>query len=266
MGIVDKAIWYVETHLGQPLTLAHMARDLATLTGVPLIRYVWKRRLTRAVEALVAGEASVLTLALDAGYQSAEAFSRAFKAEFGLTPRQLRQKGTLTGLSLTQPMEFPKVTDRILAAPKIEDMPARNFAGPVVRYDMTTRAKIPAQWEAYNRDGIRVPAIGPRDYYALVANFNEQAGSFDYLCGQEVAADTPLPEGFKRLSVPAGKWARFSTRGHISTMQAVWTEVMNTWMGQPGLEARRGTSIEYYPPEFNGMTGQGGYELWVPVA
>ena len=49
-------------------------------------------------------------------------------------------------------------------------------------------------------------------------------------------------------------------------MQSAWGEVYNHWADQPGCGPVAGPSVEYYPPEFNGMTGNGGYELWIPVA
>lgn len=276
MGIVDKALWYVETHIDRPVTLAHMARDLATspfhltrsfatLTGQPVIRYLWRRRLSRAAEALVAGETSITMLALDAGYQSPEAFSRAFRAEFGLTPRQLRRKATLAGLSLTQPMEFFPMPDLMLAPPTIETMPARHFAGPMRRYDIQSRAGIPAQWDALREFGQRPESPTPRDHYGIIADFDDAKGEFDYYSAQEVAATSPLPEGFSRITLPAGRWARFASGGHISTMIAAWTEVMNHWLTQPGLVPRRGASVEHYPPTFDGQTGRGGFEIWVPI-
>lgn len=275
MGIVNKILWYVETHLDHPVTLTAMARDLgvsrfhlarsfAVVTGQAPIRYLWRRRLSRAALALTAG-APVTEAALDALYASPEAFSRAFRAEFGLTPRALKQRGGLDGLALTQPLEFEKTMTLIFDAPRIETFPTRHLAGPVRRYSMQTRAAIPAQWVAYNTEGERAPSLSPEDYYGLAFGFSEATGEFDYLCGQEVAADVPLPEGFARVATPAGRWARFVTRGHVSTMQSAWGEVYNHWMGQPGCLPRKGPSVEYYPPAFNGMTGHGGYELWVPV-
>lgn len=276
MPIVDKILWYVETHLDHPVTLTAMARDLAqsrfhltrsfaALTGQTPIRYLWRRRLTRAAERLVGG-APVTETALDALYASPEAFTRAFRAEFGLTPRALRRRGTLDGLTLTRTLEFSPAMSLIFSGPEFESFAARHFAGPVARYTMETRGDIPAQWAAYNTDGLRVPSLSPQDYYGIAFGFSPETGAFDYLCGQEVAADTTLPTGFGRVTLPAGRWARFATRGHISTMQAAWGEVYNHWTGGPGCAPRPGPSVEYYPPTFNGMTGHGGYELWVPVA
>ncbi len=89
-------------------------------------------------------------------------------------------------------------------------------------------------------------------------------GNFDYLCGQEVPAGAPLPAGFKAVTI-SGPYARFATQGHISTINAVWGEIYEKWLSQPDFRPRPGPSVEYYPPQFSGVTGNGGFELWVPI-
>jgi AraC family transcriptional regulator len=152
----------------------------------------------------------------------------------------------------------------IFSAPQLQTMLDRHFAGPVVTYDMTTRSQIPGQWGAYNDMAIRVETPEPAAYYGLAFHVAPDMSHFDYLCGQEVALSTPLPSTFRRVTAPGGTWARFVTKGHISTMQDAWAEVYGHWSGQAGLIPRSAPSIEYYPPEFDGENG--GYELWLPVS
>ena len=274
MSLVARSLWFIESNLSGVLTLNavadqagvtpyHLARIFVETTGHPVMRYVWRRRLTRAAEALAYGQASVLTIALDAGYASPEAFTRAFRCEYGLTPSQARKCG-LDQITLTNPIQPRTMMDTNLTPPKLETMPTRRFAGPVQRYNMQTRSAIPAQWVAYNDAAERVPGAGLDDYYGLVFNFSEEEGSFDYMCGQEVPAGVALPAGFSAVTI-AGRYARFATKGHISTMNAVWQEVYGNWLGKPDLRPRPGPSVEYYPPEFDGMTGEGGFEIWVAV-
>ena len=148
--------------------------------------------------------------------------------------------------------------------PQIDVMPTRHFAGPVQRYDMQTRAGIPEQWGAYNEVGLRVDGAVPGDYYGLVFNYSEDGGTFDYMCGQEVPAGAALPAGFGSTTI-VGAYARFVTKGHISTMSAAWGEIFGDWLTRPQFRPRPGPSAEYYPPEFDGMSGEGGYEIWVAV-
>src|SRR5215470_4426255 len=111
MNPAQKALWYVESHLADSLTLDeiaavagvsrfHMVRAFAEATGMGVMRYVRARRLTKAARALAKGAPDILTLALEADYGSHEAFTRAFRDHFGVTPEQVRAATCLDKLSL----------------------------------------------------------------------------------------------------------------------------------------------------------------------
>src|SRR5579872_3452276 len=98
MNPAQKALWFIESHLAEALTLDeiasvgevsrfHMVRAFAAGTGLSVMRYVRARRLSEAARALASGAPDILTLALDADYGSHEAFTRAFRDHFGITPR-----------------------------------------------------------------------------------------------------------------------------------------------------------------------------------
>ena len=85
---VGKALWFIESHFASEIALDeiadiagvsryHMTRAFGDTTGHSIMRYVRGRRLTEAARALVGGAPDILTVALDAGYGSQEAFSRA---------------------------------------------------------------------------------------------------------------------------------------------------------------------------------------------
>jgi AraC family transcriptional regulator len=96
--LAANVLWAIERNLDRPLTLAelaaacgvshfHLAHAFGRATGYSVMHYVRARRLTEAARALAAGDApDILRLALDCGYGSHEAFSRAFRAQFGTTP------------------------------------------------------------------------------------------------------------------------------------------------------------------------------------
>ena len=60
------------------------------ICGVTLRSYVAKRRLTMAALALRDENSRILDVALDSGFSSQEALTRAFKEAFGCTPREYR--------------------------------------------------------------------------------------------------------------------------------------------------------------------------------
>ena len=87
---------------GETLTLAHLARLLGcsqsqvshkfhALTGTSLRDFVQARRPALALPAVRDGEQRLLDIALDCGFSSQEAFTRAFRAAYGITPGEYRR-------------------------------------------------------------------------------------------------------------------------------------------------------------------------------
>ena len=72
------------------------------------MRYVRGRRLTEAAKALSNGAPDILSVALDAGYGSHEAFTRAFRDEFGVTPETIRAQGHLKKINLSGQSKWMK--------------------------------------------------------------------------------------------------------------------------------------------------------------
>ncbi len=98
---VGRALTLIHRDIGAPWSAGALAREVAlsrsafvdrftTLVGMPPIRYLAVRRLQAAKLQLRESGKSVGQLAHEVGYESAEAFSRAFKREFGLSPAQWR--------------------------------------------------------------------------------------------------------------------------------------------------------------------------------
>jgi AraC family transcriptional regulator len=71
----------------------HFHRQFAAYVGMPVARYVQLTRLRRAAHRLASREfCSVLDAAFEAGFDSPEAFSRAFRRAFGTAPSSFRQR------------------------------------------------------------------------------------------------------------------------------------------------------------------------------
>src|SRR3546814_17495477 len=104
---VELAIAYAAAHLVGPLDLGTMAatacfspwhfhRIYRYLTGETVNGTVRRLRLHRAAGELVQGAAPIADIARRAGYGSAAAFGRAFRADYGLPPPTYRHPGRLT--------------------------------------------------------------------------------------------------------------------------------------------------------------------------
>jgi AraC family transcriptional regulator len=92
---------HIQQHLDEPLQLEdlarvacfspyHFHRVFKGMVGEPVKEYVRRLRLERAAQRLKLSPASVIDIALGAGYLSHEAFTRSFKGAFGMAPSQFR--------------------------------------------------------------------------------------------------------------------------------------------------------------------------------
>ena len=91
----------IDRHPEAPFTLDNMARDAGVspyhflrtfqrLTGVTPHQYILRARLRDAAVRLAARSDTILDIALQCGFGDASNFNRAFRAEFGLSPRAYR--------------------------------------------------------------------------------------------------------------------------------------------------------------------------------
>src|SRR5665213_173012 len=161
MNPAQKALWFIESHLAEALTLDeiagvagvsrfHLVRAFAAATGLPVMRYVRARRLTEAARALAGGARDILALALDADYGSHEAFTRAFRDSFGVTPEAVRA-ARLDNLKLQGPIVMDSTLTDNLAAPRFETGKPLLVAGLGERYNFKSGAAIPGQWQRFGQ-------------------------------------------------------------------------------------------------------------------
>jgi len=275
MNPIDGALWYIESHFASELTLEQIASQVSTsphyltrafgaVTGHSLMRYVRGRRLTVAARRLAQGAPDILDVAIEAGYGSHEAFTRAFRDQFGLTPEAVRSQRHLDNVRLVEPIRMDQSTPTKLAPPRFETSKALLVAGIGERYSCESSAAIPSQWQRFLPRFGHVPDQIGNVAYGVAYNADCE-GNFDYIAGAEVRDFSRTPPELARVRVPAQRYAVFAHRDHISnirnTMAAIWSD----WLPSSGHELADAPHFERYGPEFDGSTGHGGLEVWIPI-
>ncbi|KRR29787.1 AraC family transcriptional regulator [Bradyrhizobium retamae] len=275
MNPAQKALWYIESHLADPLTLDeiagvagvsrfHLVRAFATATGLSVMRYVRARRLTKAAHALSAGAPDILSLALDSDYSSHEAFTRAFRDHFGVTPEAVRAATCLDHLKLQEPIVMDSTLLDHLKPPRFETSKPLLIAGISERCTHENGgAGIPNQWQKFHQTVDDIPKRVGKVAYGVCCN-GDDAG-FDYIAGVEVADFSDLPREFARVRIPEQKYAVFTHSEHISTIRRTVNTIWNHWLPASGMKAADAPSFERYDENFDPATGNGGLEIWIPV-
>ena len=133
----------------------HFLRMFEVVTGVTVGEYVRRRRLSRAALELSEGEARITDLALRFGYESPDAFARAFKREFGITPSEARGGGVR--LQIWPRMSFSVVLKGDIAMEfRIEKREGFEVTGLTLRASTENGAnlrEIPVFWDTCTREG-----------------------------------------------------------------------------------------------------------------
>jgi AraC family transcriptional regulator len=275
MDPVGKALWYIESHFAGDITLEeiaavsgvsrfHLCRAFGEATGRSVMRYVRGRRLTEAARSLAAGAADILPVALDAGYGSHEAFTRAFRDQFGLTPESVRAQRRLDNLALVEPIKMDETLLSTLEPPRFETGKPLLIAGLGERYSCETSKAIPAQWQRFEPHFGNVPGQVGRTAYGVCCNADED-GNFDYICGVEVASFSDLPPQFSRVRIPERRYAVFSHRDHVSTIRRTINTIWNKWLPESGHQVADAPDFERYGDDFDAKSGRGSVEIWIPL-
>jgi len=111
---INRATGCIESRLGEPIAIEdvaaaagysrfHFDRLFLAVVGDTASRYIRKRRLSEAARQLVASNKRSLDIALGCQFQSQEAFTRAFRRTFGISPGAYRKRGRLARF-------FPRIT------------------------------------------------------------------------------------------------------------------------------------------------------------
>jgi AraC family transcriptional regulator len=277
MNPSQKALWFIESHLADELSLDgiadvagisrfHMVRAFAAATGFPVMRYVRARRLSEAARALANGAPDILTLALEADYGSHEAFTRAFRDHFGVTPEAVRDAACADKLRLQEPIMMDSTRTETLPAPRFETGKAMLIAGVGERYNHGNggAAGIPSQWQRFHQKVGEIPCRVGQVAYGVCCN-GDDSGNFDYIAGVEVSDFSDLPREFSRVRIPQQKYAVFTHGEHISTIRRTVNTIWNHWLPASGLCVADAPNFERYDETFDSGTGNGGLEIWVPV-
>ena len=274
--IVRTALWWIETAGERPLTVAeianaagvsvfHLTRSFAAVTGIPPARYLRMRRLTRAARRLAQGDGPIVEIALSTGYGSQEAFTRAFAIAFGVTPAAVGRGAQIPRNLLQESITMPETdTHPPLTPPRFETMEARQIVGLTARYSFETNGGIPSQWVDFitRAETAGLPLSGQS--FGACHDMAED-GTISYLAGVE-ATGGKVPAGFERITIPAGRYAVFTHHGPAATLRDTVAAIWNSYLPQADFRTTGAPDFELYPAGYDPTDPNGRVEVWVPVA
>ena len=244
---LEKAIEYIEAHLTEPIGLAdvsqatgysyyHMTRLFTVALGESVGHYIHRRRLYEASEKLLYSDQRVLDIALEYGFQSAEVFSRSFKAVFGRSPREYRKNGVNL---LTQakrklvPEDVEHIANHISHTPDIVERDTILLVGQRGTTTLFDN-RIPDLWQQFLNEcaaWVDASTTGYSVCETLSTVYTQDGDtSFSVFVGAADSDFTALPYSLNRKTLMGGKFAVFTHHGALSRLAKTYLYIYGTWL------------------------------------
>ena len=273
---------WIEQQLDGPLTLAqvaaraglsphHFSRLFTARMGRSVMAWVRGRRLVRGARRLCdEPDLKLIDLAFDCGFESQEAFTRAFKRVFGVSPGRFRSGFAVDPIEGQYPMTLRAATaPSVVRLPELVALPAFHVAGPARRFDEATKSDIPQLWSALIGALPFEGQVRSWATYGVVSCVEADQGGFQYLAGVGVEPDCVPPPGFATMEIPTATYAvfRITLNGSAlhpqvkQAMAAIWGELIPA----SGLKLVPGPDFELYDGRFDPQKAGSVIDFHVPV-
>lgn len=268
---IQRGVDFIEAHLDDQIRLGdvaakagmsqwHFQRVFKALTHETLKTYIRSRRMANALLRLLETDTRIIEIALAAGFESQEAFTRAFQQAFGMTPHRYRKLG-----QKHQFMRKAQFTHEYLAnlntnptlTPELKRLPAQTLVGMSTEYygvgseKNNIASKIPALWAAFLPHLGDIPAREPGVCYGVIAQTLDE-DRLSYMAAAPVAASAEaLAVGMNRIGLPAAEYAVFEHRGPVTELDHTVSYAYSTWLLASGHEHSGAPDLEIYGAQYH---------------
>jgi AraC family transcriptional regulator len=285
---MNAAIGYIEENLAGEIdfneaakraccSLFHFQRMFFAIISMTPAEYTRRRRLTLSARELTSTNSKVIDIAIKYGYDSPDAFTRAFRQLHGITPQAAREPGVKLAA-------FPRISFNIILKGgndmdyTIIDKKGFNIA--LTKRQFSTGGGqnfvlIPQYWQEF----LKSP-----DYAVMLALTRGKAGAVtrgnmlgvcwvdepindpqNYRFYYGIAVELPPKGGvgkFEKMTVPAATWAVFDCT--LDNLQEVTKRIFSEWFPSTGYEHDAKPELEIYLPE-NPRSKVMHCQIWIPI-
>jgi AraC family transcriptional regulator len=281
---IQKAIDYIEECLFESIQLQdvaaqaffspyHFYRLFQAMAGCSLKEYIRRRRLSEATEKLRTTEISILELAFMCQYESQEAFTRAFKKEFGRNPGGFRKRKASFRSFLPMDVANNRLKgelDMVAIEANIVEKAEFLVMGPAIKCtteDDENIKRIPLFWEEAMQKGMleRIPnTVDEQTCYGICLDF--ESPNFTYMIAREVDSLDGIPDDMIGRTIPAATYAVFTAKGPITkAVQDATRYIYSTWLPESGYEHAMTADLEVYEDRRMSDDGQSEVDICIPI-
>ena len=230
---IQKAIDWIEGNLEDEITLDdiskairyspyHTSRTFKRYTGSTLRNYIQLRRLTRAARDLRDNQVRIIDTAIKYGYNSQEAFTKAFANAFGITPGEYVRTRRMIPYVFKKDVLYPDhLKEGVIIMIKDQDIKITLEEVPAHKFIYLHRTGVDNYMDFWDKvdaeDGMDCDHLHGV-LASIPGRYDEGYGAFTkdgYLFGKDAALDYEVDPsyGFTEVTLPAKRYLRFEHPG-----------------------------------------------------
>ena len=260
---IQKALDSVESNLFEGVSVSEIAGDtryskfhfhrlFVAVVGMPVGEYIRRRRLTEAAISILESEKPLIEIAFDAGYESQESFTRAFKTWFSVTPLRYRKSGIPSFSSYQMKITLTEGDQRDMNLELVtKELEAFEVVGLAKNYKLRKPNDIPELWQEFNKRFHEISnAKSNSIFYGVCTTEGCAEDEFQYVACVEVQKNGNTPKGMTRLSLNKNKYAVFSVTG-VQNLPDAYEEIYGKLIPESQLELTNEPDFEFYDHRFN---------------
>ena len=252
----------------------HFQRIFKALTNETLQEYIRSRRLANSLDLLFNTNLRILDIALIAGYENQESYTRAFRKSFDITPSAYRQmkKHSMFLKKLEIDEDYIRhIQTNVTLEPSIKEQSERQIFGlRTTFYSIDSEKnniaqKIPTLWKNFLPRLAEIPNALDNVCYGALYRVSNEDELLNYMAGVEVRKLESIPEGMEVLVLPKHDYARFEHRGKVTQLDNTVNYIYSNWLLKSEYKHAYSPDIEVYGSNYHPTSKHSVIHYEIPI-
>lgn len=266
---IEASLKFIEDNLDKNITLDTLARNaycsrfhfhriFKAVVGQSVMEYIRHKKLVRSVNELLYSNRSIIDIALEAGFEYQQSYTRAFKQAFGFTPAECHGNNRRAIEMLIKPKRLGYLVNSVkpdfISDPEFIESPKFNIVGiegmTTLQNERIGDSVVPKLWcELFERRKEIFSRIDNETLMGISTSDMMCENYINYIACCEVEHICNIPRGMIAKTIPESRYARFIHSGSEKESYDSFDYVFGAWLINSGCELANDIDIIFRADE-----------------
>ena len=267
---IKKAIDYIENNLDNNINFEIVAKEVgmsafyfhrifSAIIGVSPTTYIRNRRLTLAAQEISKNNQNIVDIAFKYGFESHEAFSRAFKNFHGVVPKMAKTDGNEFKNFSRANLDIKANTNSILNY-RIESRDIIRVSAFFRNFNIENKEDIPKYWRELKENGtLQIISENYNKELLGICIGTQSDVEYKYGIGIELKEDNEINNEMEIIEIPKSTWVVFKCEGQDEKdINELWSRIYKEFFITSSYKQCMDIDFELYDDKDT--------EIWIPIS